>query len=69
MGCQVWLIEIKEYFTKREVLAIIAKLFDPAGWLGPIIITAKMLIQQIWREKTDWDKCLTSEPCEKDAIP
>ena len=46
--------EIKENFTKREVLSIIAKLFDPAGWLGPIIITAKMLMQKIWSEKTDF---------------
>ena len=39
--------EIKNDFTKREVFSIIAKLLDPAGWLDPIIINTKLLIQQI----------------------
>ncbi|XP_058987604.1 uncharacterized protein LOC131806835 [Musca domestica] len=43
-------IEMKLEFTKREVLSIIASLFDPAGWLGPVIIVAKMLMQEIWSE-------------------
>ncbi|XP_075153596.1 uncharacterized protein LOC142227128 [Haematobia irritans] len=49
----------EDIFTKRRVLSIISTLFDPAGWLGPVIIVAKMLMQQIWTEKTDWDECLT----------
>ena len=51
---------MKDNFTKREVLSIIAKLFDPAGWLGPIIVLAKMLMQEIWSEKTDWDEFLST---------
>ncbi|XP_075162446.1 uncharacterized protein LOC142235098 [Haematobia irritans] len=49
----------KANFTKREVLSIIAALFDPAGWLGPVIVVAKMLMQQIWNDKTGWDENLT----------
>ncbi|XP_075162598.1 uncharacterized protein LOC142235215 [Haematobia irritans] len=49
----------RDDFTKREVLSIIATLFDPAGWLGPVIVIAKMLMQQIWLEKTGWDERLT----------
>ncbi|XP_075151122.1 uncharacterized protein LOC142225231 [Haematobia irritans] len=52
-------IEIKTAFTKREVLSIIASLFDPAGWLGPTIVIAKILMQQIWSEKTGWDDNLS----------
>ncbi|XP_075157510.1 uncharacterized protein LOC142230767 [Haematobia irritans] len=51
-------------FTKREVLSVISALFDPAGWLGPIIIVAKMLMQQIWMDKTGWDEYLT-ESCNR----
>ncbi|XP_055842769.1 uncharacterized protein LOC129909721 [Episyrphus balteatus] len=45
-------------FSKRSVLSVIAKLYDPIGWLAPIVITAKILMQQIWKDKTEWDSCL-----------
>ncbi|XP_065368821.1 uncharacterized protein LOC135961251 [Calliphora vicina] len=54
-------ISLKENFTKREVLSTIAKLFDPAGWLGPIVIIAKILMQQIWSEGTDWDEVISKD--------
>ena len=44
--------------TKRRVLSEIARLFDPAGWLAPIIVSAKMLMQDLWRDKLDWDEPL-----------
>lgn len=31
--------------TKRTVLSYVAKLFDPAGWVAPVIIAAKIFIQ------------------------
>ena len=42
--------------TKRDILSQIAKLFDSAGWLAPSIIITKMIMQQIWLDKTDWDE-------------
>ncbi|XP_060854980.1 uncharacterized protein LOC132932621 [Metopolophium dirhodum] len=42
--------------TKRSILAQIASLFDPLGLVGPIIIKAKILMQEMWRLKIDWDK-------------
>lgn len=44
--------------TKRNVLSAIAKLYDPAGWLSPIVISAKILMQQIWKDGTKWDENL-----------
>lgn len=44
-----------EVITKRRILSTIAKLFDPLGLLSPITITAKILIQELWTLKLDWD--------------
>ncbi|CAK9833170.1 hypothetical protein ANTRET_LOCUS9893 [Anthophora retusa] len=35
--------------TKRSILPHIAKLFDPLGLLGPIIVKAKITIQLLWK--------------------
>ncbi|XP_059221682.1 uncharacterized protein LOC131996219 [Stomoxys calcitrans] len=45
--------------TKRELLSQISKLFDPAGWLSPCIVVAKILMQRIWSEGTGWDEVVT----------
>lgn len=41
--------------TKRLILSTIAKIFDPLGLLAPVIITAKILIQELWSIKLGWD--------------
>lgn len=51
----------KASFTKREVLSQIAKLFDPAGWLAPIIVRAKIFMQEIWLQDIGWDNPLPKE--------
>jgi len=47
--------------TKREVLSQIAKLFDPAGWLAPVIVSAKIFMQEIWLHELGWDDILPEE--------
>lgn len=52
--------KIRDNWTKREVLSEIGKLFDPNGYLAPVVITAKILMQRIWQEKCDWDNYVSS---------
>lgn len=51
-------INVDPIATKRQILSVIARLFDPLGWLGPTIIIAKLLMQQLWEEKCDWDEAV-----------
>jgi transposase InsO family protein len=44
--------------TKRLVLSTIARIFDPLGLLGPVILKAKIFLQRIWQLKLDWDESL-----------
>ena len=42
-------------FTKRKVLCILAKIFDPTGHLNPFVVTAKLLFQDACKLKLGWD--------------
>ncbi|XP_036347074.1 uncharacterized protein LOC118756415 [Rhagoletis pomonella] len=47
--------------TKRSVLSIISKIFDILGLLSPVIIRGKILMQEIWIRRLDWDETLPPE--------
>ncbi|XP_055590334.1 uncharacterized protein LOC129742461 [Uranotaenia lowii] len=42
-------------WTKRAILSTIAKLFDPMGLISPVVVTAKMVMQQLWLLPCGWD--------------
>lgn len=44
--------------TKRQVLSCIAQIFDPLGLLGPVVVTSKVIMQQLWQAKLKWDESL-----------
>lgn len=46
--------------TKRSVLSTAAQLFDPMGLIAPIVVTAKLLIQELWQLKLSWDESIPS---------
>ena len=45
--------------TKRNVLKILSSFYDPMGLIQPIIIGLKTLMQNICKEKLDWDDILS----------
>ena len=51
--------------TKRQLLSDTAKLFDPVGWFGPIVIKFKILLQKLWTRGVDWDEELPQDLLEE----
>ena len=44
--------------TKQEVLQDLSKIFDPLGFVAPVVIRAKMFMQTLWQLKVTWDEPL-----------
>ena len=51
--------------TKREVLQDLSKVFDPLGFAAPVVIRAKILMQQLWMRKVAWDEPLDETICKE----
>ncbi|XP_046145628.1 uncharacterized protein LOC114881980 [Osmia bicornis bicornis] len=52
-------------YTKRSILSIISNIFDPLGWASPVIIVAKIMLQELWLLKKDWDEEIPIDFCKK----
>ncbi len=44
--------------TKRNVVGIIGRFFDPLGFLAPVIIRFKVFFQKLCGDRIDWDQPL-----------
>ncbi|XP_008183129.1 uncharacterized protein LOC103309449 [Acyrthosiphon pisum] len=53
-------LEDKAVPLKIRVLSVIARLFDPLGFLSPVVFYVKHLMQRIWLSKVTWDDPLPS---------
>lgn len=42
-------------WTKRQVLEIVAKTYNPLGWCAPAVFTSKHFLQSLWKEEQEWD--------------
>ncbi|XP_054285929.1 uncharacterized protein LOC129002275 [Macrosteles quadrilineatus] len=47
--------------TKRRVLSLVAKIYDPCGFLAPCTMQAKCFIQLLWTTGLNWDEELSSD--------
>ncbi|XP_045032645.1 uncharacterized protein LOC123474497 [Daphnia magna] len=44
-----------EASTKRRILSAVSTLYDPLGFLSPVILSAKRILQELWLVGVDWD--------------
>ncbi|XP_058836070.1 uncharacterized protein LOC131692798 [Topomyia yanbarensis] len=41
--------------SRRIVLSDTARLYDPLGLIGPVVVIAKLFVQTLWRTSNNWD--------------
>jgi Pao retrotransposon peptidase/Family of unknown function (DUF5641)/Putative peptidase (DUF1758)/Reverse transcriptase (RNA-dependent DNA polymerase)/Integrase zinc binding domain len=51
----------EKFITKTSVLSCIASIFDPLGWIGPVVLKLKLLMKRLWLLKLDWDELLPED--------
>ena len=42
-------------FTSRGILSTLSSLFDPLGFVSPIILKVKVLLQNLCKQGWNWD--------------
>ena len=41
--------------TKRSLIGLYSRIFDPMGFLTPFLMVPKLLFQELWARGLDWD--------------
>ncbi|EPB69630.1 Pao retrotransposon peptidase [Ancylostoma ceylanicum] len=52
-------VPVQQYVTKRTVASTIASIYDPMGWMLPLVHKAKIFLQSLWKDQLDWDAKLS----------
>ena len=58
-------VVVEKTSTKRSVLSRIARTFDPLGWISPVVVQAKIILQSLWLLKISWDQQLLIDLVER----
>ncbi|GBN83092.1 hypothetical protein AVEN_233324-1 [Araneus ventricosus] len=58
---QIKITDPQEVLTKRQLLSVIARIFDPLGILSPTTIVLKILMQVLWKNQLSWDASIPHE--------
>ena len=51
--------------TRRVMLSVVSSLYDPLGFVVPVLMVGRVLLQDATRRKLDWDKNIPSDILEK----
>ncbi|XP_071039853.1 uncharacterized protein [Parasteatoda tepidariorum] len=58
---QVKISQPGEVLSKRNLLSVITKIYDPLGFLSPTTIVLKIMLQNLWKNKLPWDEPIPEE--------
>ena len=47
--------------TKRDVVRITSKIYDPVGFITPLTVRLKLFCQSLCQKRLDWDEALDEQ--------
>ena len=47
--------------TKRNIVSVVSRFYDPLGTVTPVTTRFKVFIQELCEAETDWDRLLTGD--------
>jgi hypothetical protein len=53
--------EVGTEITKRKILSISARIFDPIGFLSPTVLLLKIIYQRLWEKEIGWDQAAPAD--------
>lgn len=54
-------LDLNKPNTMRGILSTISSVFDPLNFAAPVMLTAKQIIQALWRCRIPWDQPISEE--------
>ena len=54
-------VQSQSVATKRSILKRVTAVYDPLGRFSPLLLETKLLIQQLWKLKVEWDEEIPNE--------
>ncbi len=61
LAIELELPKIPEKTTKRSILLAVHKVYDPIGFISPVMLQPKLLLQDIWAQDVTWDEEVSEE--------
>ena len=47
--------------TKRGILSAVSSLYDPMGFVYPVVLEAKKILQRLWKLNLGWDDLIPED--------
>ena len=54
-------VKLETNVTKRHILSVTSSIFDPLGFVNPIVVSGRLLFQEAVKQKIGWDDIVSQE--------
>jgi len=61
LTCDIPELSVSDQVTKRDILSYMSKVFDPTGFISPVMVQPKLILQSAWLVKQGWYEELSQD--------